>query len=283
MIKLGRSMTALALSAALTLTSLGPGAAEALAANIQTGASKSLPGTPRVTPLPNAPFSVSPAAASGLGGTLVTLNGTIPSLGVPAIQASAGQVIAAASPILKSSAEDPGRASGKWSGVGVGSLGKLSQDAVELPELAYVALPPYAVHYGIFRDLEEKPWGAGRVLAAFWRKDFGFKSELRGLAFSSLGPLVLEAPEKAVKHALHRIDASGVTLSSAALAGEEILAVRGSPGRLAVRDAGGVSILDLKDGSTIPIDSATALGFARQCAADDLSTQRFLTGPGISK
>ncbi|MBI5881929.1 MAG: hypothetical protein HZB91_02360 [Elusimicrobia bacterium] len=155
MLKLGRSIVALSLSAGLTMASFGPGACQALAANIQTGAAKSLPGNPQVTPLPNASFPASPGSFSGIAGTPVSLNSTIPSLNAPEVQASAGQVLVAASPFLgtpavpvvptgpaaiapisslKSSVENPAQASGQWSGVTVESLGKLSQDAVELPK-----------------------------------------------------------------------------------------------------------------------------------------------------
>jgi len=126
---------------------------------------------------------------------------------------------------------------------------------VELPKLAYLAPLSYSPHYGIFRDLEGRPWGAGRVLAAYWRKDFGYESELKGLAFSSRGPLVVEATQRHFDGVLHRLDSSGVTVSSATLAVEDIRAIRGGTGRLAVLEAGEVSILDPQGGSAVAVAS----------------------------
>jgi hypothetical protein len=124
---------------------------------------------------------------------------------------------------------------------------------VALPKLAYLAPLSYSPQYGIFRDLEARPWGPGKVLAAYWRKDFGFESTLKGLVFSSRGPLVVETTKGSFVGVLHHLDASGVTVSSAGLAVETMQPLRGGTERLAVLDAGDASILDLQGGPVVPV------------------------------
>lgn len=116
---------------------------------------------------------------------------------------------------------------------------------VALPKLSYLAPPAYSPHYGIFQELEAKPWGEGKVLAAYWRKDFGYESELKGLSFSPHGPLVLEmTKENGV--VLHRIDAAGVTVSSIGLRVEDIRALHGAKDRVAALSGGEAVILGLQ-------------------------------------
>lgn len=128
---------------------------------------------------------------------------------------------------------------------------------VALPKLAYLPPLTYSPHYGLFRDLEAGPWGKGKVLAAYWRKDFGYESELKGLSFSSRGPLVLEMTKESGV-VLHRIDAAGVTVSSVGLRVEDIRSLRGGQERLAIQSAGEAAILDLQGGPAVPLAADVA-------------------------
>lgn len=129
---------------------------------------------------------------------------------------------------------------------------------VELPKLEYLAPLAYSPHYGLFRDLEKAPWGAGKVLAAYWRKDFGFESALRGPAFTSQGPLVLELPKEFYGGVLHHFDAAGVTVSSLAIIAEDFRPLRGASKRLAVQSGGEAVILDLHGGPAVPLAADVA-------------------------
>jgi len=123
---------------------------------------------------------------------------------------------------------------------------------VSFPKLAHLAPLAYSPHYGIFRDLEAKPWGEGKVLSAYWRKDFGYESELKSLTFSPHGPLVLEfTKESGVM--LHRFDAAGVTVSSMGLRVQDISALRGAKDRIAALSAGEAVILGLMGEPAIPL------------------------------
>lgn len=125
-------------------------------------------------------------------------------------------------------------------------------DPVKLPTLDYLAPLTYSPHYGIFRDLEAKPWGEGKVLAAYWRKDFGYESELKGLSFSQHGPLVLEMTKESGA-VMHRFDAAGVTVSSMGLRVEDIRALRGLKDRVAALSGGEAVILGLQGETAIPL------------------------------
>lgn len=128
----------------------------------------------------------------------------------------------------------------------------------EVPKLQTLAkldyLPPlaYSPHYGIFQELEPKPWGEGKVLAAYWRKDFGYESELRGLSFSQYGPLVLEMTKESGA-VMHRFDAAGVTVSSMGLRVQDVIALRGRVDRVAALSAGEAVILGLQGETAIPL------------------------------
>lgn len=123
---------------------------------------------------------------------------------------------------------------------------------VALPKLSYLAPLTYSPHYGIFRELEAGAWGKGKVLAAYWRKDFGYESELKGLSFSSRGPLVLELTKES-GGVLHRIDAAGVTVSSVGLRVEDIRALQGGTDRVAALSGGEAVTLGLQGEPAVPL------------------------------
>lgn len=83
---------------------------------------------------------------------------------------------------------------------------------------AYVASPQFSVHYGLFRDVATSPWGEGKVLAAYWQRDFDFESSIAAVDHSKeLDTLLVESARRGTTASiLHVIDSAGVTVTTTA-------------------------------------------------------------------
>lgn len=83
---------------------------------------------------------------------------------------------------------------------------------------AYVAAPPFSVQYGLFRDVEDSPWGKDKVLAAYWQREFDFESSIVALDHSKeLDTLLVESARRDTSASiLHVIDSAGVTVTTKA-------------------------------------------------------------------
>lgn len=93
-------------------------------------------------------------------------------------------------------------------------------DMKALEPMPYVESPMFSVHYYVFQDQPGHPWGEGKVLAAYWRKDLGFESELGGLGAARTGVLALERTKKGQgPRFVLRLNGDGAVVSSAAYSG----------------------------------------------------------------
>lgn len=81
---------------------------------------------------------------------------------------------------------------------------------------AYAAAPSFSVRYGLFRDVEDSPWGNDKVLAAYWRREFDFESSIAALDHSKeLDILLVESARRGSSSSiLHVIDSAGVTMTT---------------------------------------------------------------------
>lgn len=125
-------------------------------------------------------------------------------------------------------------------------------DMKVLKPVPYVESPMFSVHYYVFRDLQGPAWGAGKVLAAYWRKELAFESLLHGLAAGRGGVLAVESPKERGANRLIRLDARGAVVSSAAFSGafDQFCALRARrEGLFVVRDFWTVTVADPTQGA----------------------------------
>lgn len=113
--------------------------------------------------------------------------------------------------------------------------------------LPYAASPMFSAQYYVFRDVDEPAWGAGKTLAAYWRKELGFESRLNGLGAGSGAVLAVESSKEGRANLVIALDAHGVVVSSSAFSGafDEFRVLRAKTRSLfAVRDFWTVTVAD---------------------------------------